>query len=106
MESGTPRALFRYPVDERNRVPARQFASKAARCKARAAFELQPKENPAEAGRGGAINKPPSSDDRQHTDHLKGLAIRSRHRVAVGSTGALRELIARLAVLRADPGSS
>ena len=61
MKLGTPRALFRYPVDERNRVPARQFASKAARCKARAAFELQPKENPAEAGRGGALRVCPGT---------------------------------------------
>ena len=47
---GTPRALVRYPGDGRNRGPARQFASKAARCKARAAFELRPKENPARSG--------------------------------------------------------
>lgn len=37
---GTERASTRYSGDEWNRSQVRQFVSKAARCKARAAFEL------------------------------------------------------------------
>jgi hypothetical protein len=37
---GTQRASTRYSGDEWNRSQVRQFVSKAARCKARAAFEL------------------------------------------------------------------
>jgi hypothetical protein len=37
---GTQRASTRYSGDEWNRMQVRQFVSKAARCKARAAFEL------------------------------------------------------------------